>query len=223
LPKNIVISTKAKTAAERILGYLGPDHEYRTATVATFIFGALYGWLEYYYIIEQSPAFRGALPFSRASEPVFLGFYYYHLFTMLPIFALVAFGPFLDDILFKLRPSPKYFEPRRTLFLGISNTWMAVWIEDIFWFIFRTANPLRGSCLAGKWIQWAVRCEAINPAAFPDKLIFPLPDWLLVRGPEWTARWGFFSLGLNAFPYWYLVTIILLGIAYYLVFYFRKS
>lgn len=201
-----------------MLSFFGPEHEYRTATSAALIFGILYAFLEYYYILER----RLGLPFSRAYEPVVFGFYQYHLFPMLPIFALIAFGPFLDDVLFRLRALPEQVEKGRTLLLGLANTWFAVWIEDAFWFVFRTVNPLRDSCLAGRWIQWATHCQGLPATEFTDKIVVPKPDWILTQGPEWTARWGYLPLGPDAVPLWYFITIALLALAYYFVFYFRR-
>jgi hypothetical protein len=208
-----------RIAIQRATGFFGPEHEYRTATIAATIFGILYAMLEYYYILERRPG----LPFSRAYEPIFFGFYSYHIIPMLPIFALVSFGPFLDDVLFKLRSDPSHREIRRTLLLGLSNTWMAVWIEDVFWFVFRAWSPLRESCLAGKWIQAFMRCQPLESSVFADRIVLPRPDWILVEGPEWTARWGFVSLGPNAIPVWYMVTVAILAAAYYFVFYFGKT
>jgi hypothetical protein len=74
---------------------------------------------------------------------------------------------------------------------------MAVWFEDISWFVFRTISPLNGDPLGGKWIQ----------VVGVDKL------------PDWTARWGYIAFGGNALPYWYVITAILLALAYFFVFF----
>ena len=169
----------------------GPDHEYRTSVIASLVFAMLYGYLEYYYILQSRPG----LPFRYAYTPVFLGFYWYHIFPMMPMFGLVGFLPFLDDIIFKFRPHQ--VEKIRTGLLGCANIWLAVWFEDIFWFLFRVTDPLNGDPLGGKWIQ----------VVGVDRL------------PEWTARWGYFPFDGNALPYWYVITTILLAIAYFVVFF----
>ncbi len=170
---------------------VGPDHEYRTSVIASLVFAILYGYLEYYYILQARPG----LPFRYAYTPIFLGFYWYHIFPMMPIFGLVGFLPLLDDILFKFRPNQ--VEKIRTGLLGCANIWLAVWFEDIFWFLFRMANPLNGDPLGGKWIQ-VVGVDGL---------------------PDWTARWGYFAFNGNALPYWYVITAILLALAYFMVFF----
>lgn len=170
---------------------VGPDHEYRTSVVASIVFAYLYGYLEYYYILQSRPG----LPFRYAYTPIFLGFYWYHFFPMLAIFGLVGFLPLLDDILFKFKPYQ--VEKLRTGFLGLANVWTAVWFEDIFWFVCRMIGPLAGDPLGGKWIQVAG--------------VGGLPDW--------TARWGYFALEGNALPYWYVITAFLLALAYLVVFF----
>jgi hypothetical protein len=111
---------------------------------------------------------------------------------MLPIFGLVGFLPLLDDILFKFKPYQ--IEKLRTGLLGLANVWMAVWFEDIFWFVFRTNDPLTGDPLGGKVVG--------------------------VRGfLDWTARWGYFAFRGNALPYWYVITAVLLALAYFVVFF----
>lgn len=170
---------------------VGPDHEYRTSVVASLVFAILYAYLEYYYILQARPG----LPFRYAYTPIFLGFYWYHVFPMLPIFGLVGFLPLLDDILFKFKPYQ--LEKIRTGLLGFANIWMAVWFEDIFWFLFRLADPLNGDPLGGKWIQ-VVGVDGL---------------------PDWTARWGYVAFGGNALPYWYVITAMLLALSYFVVFF----
>jgi hypothetical protein len=114
---------------------------------------------------------------------------------MLPIFGLVGFLPLLDDVLFKFRPAQ--VEKIRTGLLGCANIWLAVWFEDVFWFLFRMTDPLAGDPLGGKWIQ-VVGVDGL---------------------PEWTARWGYFALGGNALPYWYVISAILLALVYFFVFF----
>lgn len=155
------------------------------------IFAFLYAFLEYYYILQSRPG----LPFRYAYTPVFLGFYWYHIFPMLGMFGLVGFLPFLDDILFKFKPYQ--IEPRRTALLGAANMVLAVWFEDLFWFTCRLLDPLTGDPLGGKWIQ-VVGTDGL---------------------PEWTARWGYFALGGNAVPYWYVIVGIILSICYYAIFF----
>ena len=175
----------------RIQGFVGPDHEYRTSVAASAVFAFLYGYLEYYYILQSRPG----LPFRYAYTPIFLGFYWYHIFPMLPIFGLIGFLPLLDDILFKFKP--RQVEKLRTGILGLVNLWLAVWFEDMFWFTFRLVDPLTGDPLGGKWIQ------VVGVGGLPD----------------WTARWGYFDFGGNALPYWYVISALLLAVAYYVVFF----
>jgi hypothetical protein len=101
----------------------------------------------------------------------------------------------LDDILFKFRPDQ--VEKIRTGLLGCANIWLAVWFEDIFWFLFRIASPLVRDSLGGKWIQ-VVGVDGL---------------------PEWTARWGYFAFNGNAVPYWYVISTIILSICYCIVFF----
>jgi hypothetical protein len=169
---------------------VGPDHEYRSSVVASLIFAFLYGWLEYYYIVQSRPG----LPFRYAYTPIFLGFYEYHIFPMLVIFGLVGFLPFLDDVLFMFRPQS--VEKLRTGILGIANIFLAVWFEDISWFVCRMIRPLEGDPLGGKWIQ-VVGVDGL---------------------PEWTARMGYLALGGNAIPYWYVIAAFSLVIVYSVVF-----
>lgn len=99
----------------RVQGSVGPDHEYRASVAASLVFAFLYGNREYYYILQSRPG----LPFRYAYTPIFLGFYWYHLFPMLSMFGLVGFLPLLDDILFKFKPYQ--VEKLRTGFLGVAN------------------------------------------------------------------------------------------------------
>ncbi|RME85181.1 MAG: hypothetical protein D6785_04750 [Planctomycetota bacterium] len=140
------------------------------------IFGAIYGVIEYYAIQEKA-----GYPFPKGA---FLEkFSFYHIWMMAPIFLLVAFAPLFPFLWAEKKKWPY-------LLAGVANFFLAVTVEDGFWFICRVLYPLKEDSLGGQWIQ---------------------------KG-EWTARWGSLELGFGVIPWWYFGVIVFVGFLYFISF-----
>ena len=142
--------------------------EYLTSIGITLVFAALYGILEYYWIITDRD-----VPFRYGHEPVFLGFQLYHIVIMLPILFLVGFAPFVDDLI----GTSAIVEKRYTVALGFATTVFAIMLEDIVWFLCRLLNPLPMDSLAGSWIQASDWTARWNSVVVPRGVI---PTWYFI-------------------------------------------
>ncbi len=165
---------------------LGEKHhqEYLVNILIVLSFAALYGFLEYYWIAPTRD-----VPFRYGHEPLILGFYMYHIFPMLFIFALVGLSSFIDDW---LGTSAK-IEKRYTGVLAIASTLFAVMFEDIAWFVCRLVNPLAGDPLARMWIQssdWTARWTYL-----------PIPGGVI---PGWYFVVACIAIVLWAEAFWHL-------------------
>jgi len=178
--------------------------EYLFATLVTLLFSVLYGILEYYWIITDRD-----VPFRYGNQPVLFGqFNTYHIYVMFPIFILVAFSPFLDDLVVKANP---VIEKWYTAFLGVATVGFAVLLEDATWFLSRVVNPLRADTFAGKWIQSWMDNYPSEP--FCRKLTDG--NYVCI---EWTAQRGFVDIAGVVIPYWYIVVGSISVVVWFFVF-----
>ena len=152
--------------------------------------------LEYYYV--KDPALQisnGKVKInhpefdrSRETKPIVGNMYQYHLFPMLFIFALISFAALFDDMTFKLFGGRKR---RKAFILGCGNLITAIVVEDFAWFVNRWLVPLQNDPKGGQLMQFT----------------------------DWTSmHLGAVDVGSFVIPNWYLVTIALATISYYVAF-----
>lgn len=162
------------------------------------IFAVSYGYLEYYYINDPVQGKTENLTVKegnrRVTVPLIGGIYSYHIFPMMVIFILVAFGPFFDSVSFNILGRHRR---RKTLSLGLAGVVTALLVEDFSWFFYRWWLPLDSDPQKG----------------------------LLMQASDWTVRTlGGVQLQLPApfynivLPYWYLIALMIAGLAYYYAF-----
>lgn len=168
------------------------------STILLIIFAISYGYLEYYYINDpvlgktENLTVKGGS--HRVATPLVGGLYSYHIFPMLVIFILVAFGPFFDSISFNILGRHKR---RKTLSLGFAGVITAFIVEDFSWFVYRWWLPLDTD---------------------PKKnLLMQSSDWTA----KTLGSINIPSLGpLHSFviPYWYILSIAIASLFYYYAF-----
>lgn len=117
---------------------------YMLTVVVVILFSFAAAYLEYNYIL-----FDG-LPYREAVQPVLGSWYNYHLVFFLPILAWLAFQPFINQVIQKVRSSENF---RRTSALGLASVFLGVILEDVGWFLLRFLAPLRSDPLAHQWIR----------------------------------------------------------------------
>ena len=117
---------------------------YFLTTVAVVVFSLGAAYLEYNYILFDS------VPYREAELPAFGIFYNYQFLLFFPILVWLAFQPFIQQIMLKVRSSE---DIRRTLALGLANAFLGIMLEDAGWFFFRLVAPVASDPLAYQWIR----------------------------------------------------------------------
>lgn len=168
------------------------------STILVIIFAVSYGYLEYYYINDPVQGKTENLTVRegshRVATPLIGGLYSYHIFPMMIIFILVSFGPFFDSVSFNILGRHKR---RKTFCLGIAGVITAFLVEDFTWFFYRWWLPLDNDPKKGLFMQAS--------------------DWTVktlggINIPSMGPIHGF------VIPYWYLIAMLLAGLAYYYAF-----
>ena len=120
------------------------NYKYVVTIIEVVFTSILFAGLEYNYILLD------ALPHREARQPLIGVFYYYHLGIIIPLTSLVAFQPFIQEIISKTRSS---LSLRMTFALGVGSLLLGLILEDVGWFIFRLLAPLSSDPLAYQWIR----------------------------------------------------------------------
>jgi len=147
------------------------------ATIILVIFASIVSAnLEYNFILLD------ALPYREARQPTMGVFYYYHLEAIIPLIGLLAFQPFIYEVLSKTRSS----EGLRTTFaLGVGSLLLGLILEDTGWFVFRLFTPLSSDPLAYQWIRPSDYTASFVGYANIFGLIVPL--WYMILIPPIVA------------------------------------
>ena len=140
--------------------------------ILTFCFALFLAYLEYYYI------FLDGFPYRIASEPILFVYYEYHIFPVIPILALIAFGPLVHQYLFKFYLTT---EIKGLFVLGLVNLLQGLTTLDFFWFVFRVLAPNPTDPLAGIWIR-AGDWTSLSIGHI-DLFGFLFPAWYLITLP----------------------------------------
>ena len=179
---------------EYIVHQLGARRiEFISTAIICAVFAASFAYLEYYYI--KDPALQisngkvevndANFDRSRETKPIVGNMYQYHLFPMLFIFILISFASLWDDMTFKLFGRHKRI---KAVMLGFANLIAAITIEDFAWFVNRWLVPLADDPKGGQLMQ--------------------MSDWT-------SMHLGAINLGSFVIPNWYIISIILVTLAYY--------
>ncbi|MFX0199258.1 MAG: hypothetical protein ACFFCW_24305 [Candidatus Hodarchaeota archaeon] len=118
---------------------------YFVTCVIVVLVSVLFANLEYNYIQRES------LPYREARKPLVGIFYPYHLEAFIPLIALLAFQPFIHEMLLKRRRSKAGL--RMSFALGVGNLLIGLLLVDSVWFMFRVFAPLDSDPLANQWIR----------------------------------------------------------------------
>ena len=129
-------------------------------------------WLEYAFIQNET------LPYREAKAPTLAFFYPYQLAVFLPLLALLAFYPFINQALTKTR---SFSSLKRPITLGIGSFLLSVIFEDGFWFLFRAIAPTATDPLAHQWIRTSDYTVGLLGYAQISGLIIPL--WYIALFP----------------------------------------
>jgi hypothetical protein len=162
------------------------------------IFAVSYGYLDYYYIQDPVQGKTENLTVRegshRVATPLIGGLYSYHIFPMMVIFILVGFTPFFDSVSFNILGRHRR---RKTLSLGIAGVLAALVAEDFSWFFYRWWLPIDTDAQKG--------------------LLMQALDWS-VKTLGGIQLHGMSALHTFVIPYWYLIALLLAGLAYYYAF-----
>jgi hypothetical protein len=180
---------------EHIRMHLGARKiEFISTVVISIVFAISFAHLEYYYIKDPALQITNAgevavkdpnYDRSREAEPIVGNMYQYHLFPMLFIFVLISFAALWDDMTFKLLGRHRRI---KAAYLGTANLITAIVVEDFAWFVNRGLVPLESDPKGG----------------------------LLMQASDWTSiHLGAIDMGSFVIPYWYVIAVTLVALAYY--------
>jgi len=154
----------------RLLRNFPPTYVLAVLSAALSAIGS--AWLEYNFIQDQG------MPFRETNPPTIAFLYPYQLAVFLPLLALLAFYPSINQALTK---TSSFSSLKRPVALGIGTLSLSIIFQDGFWFLLRALAPIAADPLAHQWIRPSDYTAGFLGYAQIAGLIIPL--WYIVLLP----------------------------------------